>query len=84
MHYTSYTTTYRSYVLSIWVLFISPISVNGAQLLNITPIFLLSTNLFAPVVFAGFPVIVIVPLASMDESPQSHKFDFNIEVSNLI
>ena len=57
-------------------------SVNGAQFLNITHLFLPS-NLFAAS-SAPTPVIVIVPLTSMYVSQQSHKLDLTIEVLNLI
>ena len=52
------------FALTVWVLFISLMqSVNGAQFLNITPLFL-SFNPFAAS-FAPAPVIVTVPLTSM-------------------
>ena len=40
-------------------------SMNGAQFLNIIPLFLLSNYLFGPVAFYASPVIVIVTLASI-------------------
>ena len=40
-------------------------SVNGAQFLNITPLFLLPNRLFASAAFSGPSVTVIVPLANM-------------------
>ena len=46
-------------------------SVNGAQFLNITPLFLSSNRLAA--LSAPAPVIVIVPFTSMYTSLESHK-----------
>ena len=57
-------------------------SVNGAQFLKITSVSL-SSALF-PASSVPAPVIVVVPLTSMYVSLQSHKLDFNVEVSNLI
>ena len=42
-------------------------SVDGAQFLNITPLFLSSDLLFASVASFGPPVIVIVPLTGIYE-----------------
>ena len=55
---------------------------NGAQFLNITPLFVLSARLAAAAYPA--PAIFIVPLISIYESAQSHKLDFSIVVLNLI
>ena len=57
-------TTLRYFALSTWVLFISLTqSVNGAQFVNITPLFLSSTCLAAASVPA--PVLVILHLTSI-------------------
>ena len=56
--------------------------VNGAQFLNITPLFLLS-NYFAASSFSA-PVTVILPLTSINASALSHKLDLSIVVLNLI
>ena len=53
--------------------------VNGAQFLNVTPLFLSSACFTAASTPA--PVIVIVPLTSIYESP---KLDLSIVVLNLI
>ena len=57
-------------------------SVNDAQYLNITPLFLSSNRLAT----SSFPalVIVIVPLKSIYALILSHKLDLNIEVLNII
>ena len=57
-------------------------SVNDAQFLNITPLFV-SSNRFA-VSFAPAPVIVIIPPTSMYTSLKSHKLHLNIEVLNSV
>ena len=55
--------------------------VNGAQFLNVTPLFLSSSCLAEA---SPAPVIVIVPLTSMYASAKSHKLDLSIAVLNLI
>ena len=70
-------------------------SVNGAQFLNITSLFLSSAcfaanNCATVLVASGFgsgpasPAIVIVLLTSIYASLESYKLDFNIVVLNLI
>ena len=72
-----------SLALSISLLFISLLQlINGAQFLNITPLFLLSACL--AVASAPAPVIVFLTLASIYVSPQSHKLDYNIVVLNVM
>ena len=56
--------------------------VDGAQFLNITPLFLSSAHV--AVASSPAPVIVIVPLTSIYESAQSHKLDLSIVVLNLM
>ena len=56
--------------------------VNGAQFLNVTPLFLSSVCLAAAL--SPAPVIVIAHFTSMYESASSHRFDFSIVVLNLI
>ena len=56
--------------------------VNGAQSLNVTPLFLSSACLAATL--SPAPVIVIVPFTSMYESAKSHRFHLSIVVFNLI
>ena len=54
------------YVCIIYSTYLLMHSVNGAQFLNVTPLFLSSAHLAAP--SSPAPVIVIVPFASMYES----------------
>ena len=56
-------------------------SVNGAEFLNITPLFLSSIRFAAS--SASAPVIVIVPLTSKYGLLSLHKHDFNNEILNL-
>ena len=72
-----------SLALLISMLFISPLQlINGAQFLNITPLFPSSYCLFAAVSPAS--VIFVLPLTSIYASLQSHKLDFSIAVLNLM
>ena len=57
-------------------------SMNGAQFLNIIPLFLLSVCFAA--LSAPSQLIVMVPLPSTYASSQSHKLEFNIENLKLI
>ena len=57
-------------------------SVNSAQFLNITPLFLSSDRSAAS--FAPAPVIFIVPLTSMYASLSAHKLDLDNEVLNYV
>ena len=57
-------------------------SVNGAQFLSITPLFISSNRFTAS--FSLALVIVIVPLATICASLYSHKPDLKIEILNLI
>ena len=69
-------TTFRSFTLYTWVLFILLMqSVSGAQFLNIALLFLLSNSFAALSAATGPQVIIIVPFTSMYTSQQSHKLD---------
>ena len=57
-------------------------SMDGAQSLNITPLFLFSNRFVASSALA--PSNVIDPLTSMEASLYSHKIDLKIEVLILI